>query len=57
MSAKENCRWEERTWPELKRLATEVPEAGIHFQSQCAYMGNPTLSDGNRGPSVPTEEG
>lgn len=24
--------WERDTWPELVRLAKEVPEAGIHFQ-------------------------
>jgi D-amino-acid oxidase len=33
MALEENSRWEKRTWPELKRLASEVPEAGIHFQS------------------------
>jgi D-amino-acid oxidase len=33
MSVNENSRWERRTWPELRRLAQEVPEAGIHFQS------------------------
>ena len=33
MATKEDSRWERRTWPELKRLAEEVPEAGIHFQS------------------------
>ncbi|KAI1166556.1 FAD dependent oxidoreductase [Nemania serpens] len=32
MSAEENSSWERRTWPELRRLATEVPEAGIHLQ-------------------------
>ncbi|KAK4094171.1 hypothetical protein Purlil1_1662 [Purpureocillium lilacinum] len=26
-------RWESETWHELKRLAEDVPEAGIHFQS------------------------
>lgn len=26
--------YERDTWPELERLATESPEAGIHFQSQ-----------------------
>lgn len=36
MSTNENSRWERRTWPEIKRLAAEVPEAGIHFQSECA---------------------
>lgn len=30
MSTRENSRWETRTWPELRRLAKEVPEAGIH---------------------------
>lgn len=34
MSTKETSRWERRTFPELKRLATEVPEAGIHLQSE-----------------------
>ncbi|KAL7786315.1 ALG3 domain-containing protein [Trichoderma ceciliae] len=32
MASEENSRWERRTWPELKRLTEEVPEAGIHFQ-------------------------
>ncbi|KAK1755386.1 fad dependent oxidoreductase [Echria macrotheca] len=32
MSVQETSRWESRTWPELQRLAAEVPEAGIHFQ-------------------------
>ncbi|KAK7755545.1 D-amino acid oxidase [Diatrype stigma] len=32
MSTKETSRWERQTWPELKRLAVEVPEAGIHLQ-------------------------
>ncbi|KAI1081821.1 FAD dependent oxidoreductase [Whalleya microplaca] len=32
MATKENSSWESRTWPELKRLAVEVPEAGIHLQ-------------------------
>ncbi|PHH89480.1 hypothetical protein CDD83_5975 [Cordyceps sp. RAO-2017] len=32
MASDENSRWERRTWPELKRLAEQVPEAGIHFQ-------------------------
>lgn len=27
-------RWEKNTWPELARLAKDVPEAGIHFQSK-----------------------
>ncbi|OAA66779.1 d-amino acid oxidase [Niveomyces insectorum RCEF 264] len=32
MNPASESRWERRTWPELKRLATDVPEAGIHFQ-------------------------
>ncbi|KAF3038537.1 hypothetical protein E8E12_008254 [Didymella heteroderae] len=32
MSAKPGSRWERATWPYLKRLATHVPEAGIHLQ-------------------------
>lgn len=34
MSTRENSRWERRTWPEIKRITEEVPEAGIHFQSK-----------------------
>jgi len=33
MALEKDSRWERRSWPELKRLAEEVPEAGIHFQS------------------------
>lgn len=33
MASEENSQWERRTWPELRRLAQEVPEAGFHFQS------------------------
>lgn len=29
-------KWESNTWPELARLAKDVPEAGIHFQSKYA---------------------
>ncbi|CAK7211359.1 D-amino acid oxidase [Sporothrix bragantina] len=32
MSDAPGSRWERETWPELQRLASEVPEAGIHFQ-------------------------
>ncbi|KAM4060519.1 FAD dependent oxidoreductase [Hirsutella rhossiliensis] len=32
MADDENSRYERRTWPELKRLAEQAPEAGIHFQ-------------------------
>lgn len=37
MASEENSRWERRTWPELKRITEEVPEAGIHFQSNNAH--------------------
>ncbi|KAI9166361.1 D-amino-acid oxidase-like protein [Paramyrothecium foliicola] len=37
MATVENSRWERRTWPELKRLAMEVPEAGIHLQKGHIY--------------------
>ncbi len=33
MAVEADSRWERETWPELARLAAEVPEAGIHFQS------------------------
>ncbi|KAL5320608.1 hypothetical protein ACEPPN_011418 [Leptodophora sp. 'Broadleaf-Isolate-01'] len=32
--------WERNSWPELKRLAEEVPEAGIHFQECINYHRN-----------------
>ncbi|KAL8382101.1 hypothetical protein RB595_006068 [Gaeumannomyces hyphopodioides] len=32
MSQEADSRWERRTWPVLRRLAAEIPEAGIHFQ-------------------------
>ncbi|KAI9736452.1 MAG: hypothetical protein M1818_006186 [Claussenomyces sp. TS43310] len=32
-----NNRWERETWPELDRLAKEVPEAGLHFQDVILY--------------------
>lgn len=34
MSTEGGSRWERNTWPYLKQLAAEVPEAGIHFQSE-----------------------
>ncbi|KAH8808963.1 FAD dependent oxidoreductase [Xylogone sp. PMI_703] len=33
VSPKAANRWEKNTWPELERLARDVPEAGIHFQN------------------------
>ena len=32
VSPRDGNRWEKNTWPELERLARDVPEAGIHFQ-------------------------
>jgi hypothetical protein len=32
ISDETNNTWEKDTWPELARLAKDVPEAGIHFQ-------------------------
>lgn len=32
MATDANSRWERETWPEMRRLAAEVPEAGVHFQ-------------------------
>ncbi|KAI1335884.1 FAD dependent oxidoreductase [Xylariaceae sp. FL0016] len=37
MSNQENSTWERRTWKELRRLAVEVPEAGIHLQRSRIY--------------------
>lgn len=39
MLSEEDSRWERRSWPEIQRLATDVPEAGIHFQSLLALFG------------------
>ncbi|KAK2614202.1 hypothetical protein N8I77_001049 [Diaporthe amygdali] len=47
MSTQENSRWERRTWPELKRLAAEVPEAGIHFQTALVMRNAKDLEPGN----------
>lgn len=30
--------YERRTWPELQRLAKDVPEAGIHFQGMLEFL-------------------
>lgn len=30
--------YERETWPALARLATHLPEAGVHFQSQSLYI-------------------
>ena len=31
--------YERNTWPELERLARDVPEAGIHFQGKRYLFG------------------
>ena len=58
MAVEKDSRWEKRTWPELKRLADEVPEAGIHLQSQCCPIccGMHVLTIG-RGSGVPPSKG
>jgi hypothetical protein len=42
MSDAANSKYERNTWPELARLAKDVPEAGIHFQS--TYLSIPIQS-------------
>lgn len=37
MSDESTNRWEKNTWPELSRLAKDVPEAGIHFQNTVVF--------------------
>ncbi len=32
--AKKAAEFEQSTWPELERLARDIPEAGLHFQGQ-----------------------
>ncbi|EFX05875.1 d-amino acid oxidase [Grosmannia clavigera kw1407] len=50
MSHEADSRYERETWPELKRLAESVPEAGIHFQRATLWrrqvdLDKPRLSD------------
>ncbi|RYO84896.1 hypothetical protein DL764_009262 [Monosporascus ibericus] len=42
-------RWERQTWPEMKRLATEVPEAGIHLLKSRVYRREKDLEKLRRG--------
>ncbi|KAH7024503.1 uncharacterized protein B0I36DRAFT_376475 [Microdochium trichocladiopsis] len=52
MSDRENSQYEARTLPELQRLATHVPEAGIHHQRARLYRREadmPTLRKGSNG--------
>ncbi|KAK2608645.1 D-amino acid oxidase [Conoideocrella luteorostrata] len=51
MSTREDSRWERRTWPEIKRLAEQVPEAGIHFQTSRIFRREKDME----GPSCPTD--
>lgn len=47
MAVEKDSRWERRTWPKLEHLAKEVPEAGIHFQSESSphcLSSNPILT-------------
>jgi len=46
MSLRDNSRWERRTWPELKRITEQVPEAGIHFQRSLIYRRDEDLVGG-----------
>ncbi|KAH7241470.1 D-amino-acid oxidase [Fusarium tricinctum] len=45
MSSPENSLWERETWPELKKLAQHVPEAGIHFQPIRVYKREKDLDE------------
>ncbi|KAF3347265.1 hypothetical protein VD0002_g5067 [Verticillium dahliae] len=47
MSFEKQSRWERRTWPELKRLAENVPEAGIHFQKVRIWRRKKDMATGN----------
>ncbi|KAI0161142.1 FAD dependent oxidoreductase [Hypoxylon sp. FL1284] len=49
MATEENSSWERRTWPELKRLAVEVPEAGIHLQKSRVYRREKDLEELRKG--------
>ncbi|KND91897.1 D-amino-acid oxidase [Tolypocladium ophioglossoides CBS 100239] len=51
MARDENSRWERRTWPELKRLTEEVPEAGIHYQKNHIFRRDKDM----QGASCPTD--
>ncbi|KAG6004072.1 hypothetical protein E4U21_001417 [Claviceps maximensis] len=51
MSTREDSRWERRTWPEIKRLTEQVPEAGIHFQTSRIFRRDKDME----GESCPTD--
>ncbi|KAK3319138.1 D-amino acid oxidase-like protein [Apodospora peruviana] len=48
MSLKDGNRWEKQSWPELSRLAAEVPEAGIHFQKSRVLRREKDVADPTR---------
>lgn len=43
MALDKDSRWERRTWPVLRRLAKEVPEAGLHVQSEFFFLSLPCI--------------
>ncbi|KAI0117691.1 FAD dependent oxidoreductase [Nemania sp. FL0031] len=45
MSTEKNSSWERRSWKELRRLAVEVPEAGIHLQKSRVYRRQEDLAN------------
>ncbi|KAL0929230.1 FAD dependent oxidoreductase [Colletotrichum truncatum] len=45
-SPETDCRWEERSWPEMSRLAANVPEAGIHYQKSHIYRRQKDVESG-----------
>ncbi|KAK4154552.1 fad dependent oxidoreductase [Chaetomidium leptoderma] len=47
MALERDSRWERRTWPELRRLAAEVPEAGLHFQTARVLRRQKDVAAGN----------
>ncbi|KAH9891427.1 FAD dependent oxidoreductase [Xylariomycetidae sp. FL2044] len=49
MASRETSTWERRTWPELRRLAVEVPEAGIHLQKSRVYRREKDLESLKKG--------
>lgn len=54
-STKEGNRWEKGTWPELARLAKDVPEAGIHFQGALPSMLDDFLPKLRKNPRSPLQ--
>jgi hypothetical protein len=45
MADEADSRWERNTWPEISRLAKEVPEAGIHFRGPSPPFLNSHMTD------------